>query len=209
VNGKSIRKRLMRGRRNVFWGPRAYMTVRFSMEELGLAEPPRVLLDGLKPGCMEGFWESDDGVNVAMIGNPSSGCDPTTMSLESWERPLFVEKSRWGGYSWWDGWRGRKRADGTIEREPLDANVVEQHRAHCLWFDALDDINHPAMRLFVGATLWTKTHYWNVDGDALTITYAVKWFYATRKLGFCAALSRAMKAAKRHGLQAHVTRDAL
>lgn len=204
MNGKSIRKRLMRRRD----GYRAYITVRLSMREFGLIEPPDVVFPGMvKLEDFRGEWDALDGRSRISIGPVSSADYPCADDSAPYERPVFVETDS-VGWSWWEGVQSTTLESGAIAREPVDEAAIGQHRARRLWFDALDTTEHPILRQFAQAASWCGGNLWEVEGDDLFITYTVKWkrFYGDRKLRLSAALSRAMKAAKRAGLKALVVK---
>lgn len=202
MNGKSIRKRLMR-RRDRY---RANITVRFSMREFGLVEPPEVVFPGMTADGFRGWWGSADERVRIHIGPVESALHPS----EAWPgEPTHFIVAVPGGWSWWEGVRLTTHDDGSITCEPVDEAAIGQHRARRLWFDALDTNEHPILRQFAQAS-YCGANLWEVNGDDLFLTYTVKWkrFYGDRKLRLSAALSRAMKAAKRAGFKARVVRGA-
>lgn len=194
----------MRRRACVFWGSRAYLTVRFPLSAFGLVPPLEVEIPGMKPTGWRGHWQTTDGAESVHIGRLMCSADPRTTERRDWETVYFLERTRWG-YEWWEGSVARKVGD-TFVREPLSEDIVRVHRTRVLWEESLDKIDHPVADAFMRATWPCKTHYWNVRGDDLYLTYAVTWLYPDRKLRFAAALSRAMKAAKRDGIDARVVR---
>lgn len=202
MNGKTVRKMLMRNRASTFFGSRAYLTVRVPLSALGLTAPEPVTFDGMDLGCVSGMWMTPDESSFVSISSLTSGHDPREFAHEDWEEPRFLECDRYG-WSWWEGWRGAK-IDGAIVREALPDDVVARHRDYINWIAYLDHIDHPLMHRLMDVSSWCKTHYWEVRGDHLMLTYSVKWFYPNRRLGFAAALSRAIKAAKRMGIAVRV-----
>lgn len=203
MNGKSIKKRLMRNRRNVFWGARVYLTVRIPLASLGLTAPKPVEIDGLSASDVDGYWTSADDSTSVHISRVFSGGNPLDRPRKLWETVYCLEPANHGGFEWWEGFTSR-RADGDVIREPLPDDVVRQHRDYVRWFESLDDIDHPIVDALMGVTLHCKTYYWDVRGDYLLLTYSVKWFYPSRRFAFSAALSRAMKVAKRAGVDVRV-----
>lgn len=204
MNGKSIRKRLMRRRDDY----RAYITVRLSMRDYGLTEPPEVVFDGMSADDgFRGWWSSADERERIRIGLVESGSHPRDVWHE--KSACFITSIP-GGWLWWEGVRSITHDDGTITCESVSEEAIGQHRARRLWFDALDTTEHPILRQFAQAASWFGGNLWEVNGDDLFLTYTVKWkrFYGDRKLRLSAALSRAMKAAKRAGVTVRVMRSA-
>ena len=201
MNGKSIRKRLMQRRGKC----RAHITVRLSMRQFGLIEPPEVVFHGMvKLEDFRGEWDAVDGRSRISIGPVSSAGYPCANDIVPYERPVFIEADSFG-WSWWEGVQSTTLENVSITYEPVDESAIGQHRARRLWFDALDTTEHPILRQFAQAS-YCGANLWEVNGDDLLLTYTVKWkrFYGDRKLRLSAALSRAMKAAKRAGVKVRV-----
>lgn len=64
--------------------------------------------------------------------------------------------------------------------------------------------NHPALDAFLFAARSAKAEYFDVIGDEIYITYAVKWFFADTKLRFASRLAKAIRVAKGAGVSARV-----
>lgn len=199
MNARSVRKRLMRGRRRAFWGDRAYLRVRLPASLVPTA-PPAVEFPGMTPSVWAGTWLSADESECVVIGQWHCGVDPRDMARPAWEPVYFAEQGDGGGWSYWTGHRERGE-----EREPLPEATVAQHRAFMAWQDSLTQYgHHESLDAFLDAGYWAKSTRASVDGGALLLEFGVNWRYPKRRRAFCADFARAMKVAKMLGVAARV-----
>lgn len=200
----------MRSRARVFWGNRAYLTVRLPVTLVGSLPPPPVSLPGLNHSALEGSWENENETEFVHIGRLVSSCDPRESERQAWQTPHFVEQLGEDSWQWWEGHRTRRLSESsagryTQEREPLSESIIGQHKAHCEWIDALYEFGkHPVLDAFLSASRWSKSFGLHTEGDRLFAVYGVKWFYPWTKRGFSADLARAVRCAKRHGVPCRV-----
>lgn len=204
MNARAIRKRLMRGRRGSFWGERAYLSVRLPRDVAGQS-PPTFIPEGFVSDGWEGSWKSPDGLTTVHIGKASSNIPPEEIGDE---RRLFIQPSESDGwYDFWSGYIsrevGRDENDRPVfEQSEVPEGWVARYKVWREWLDALHGYGvSPLMDAFVEAGQSAKSMEVGVSEDALTILYGVKWFYADRKLRFCADLSKAVRMAHSMGIR--------
>lgn len=218
MNARAIKKRLMRGRANVFWGKRAYLSVRM----------PRSVVDGIIPTepCPEGFtpdpewegtWVTPDGLESIRVCKSGTGVKPDPEDEELFgphETVASVEETPHGTWDIWSGSRTRKvmLPDGSdYEWEPSDSKVsadfILAYKAYSEWKERLygEDLS-PLVTAFNEAGYSAKSTHWKIEPDGLVVRYGVKWFYAYRKFRFCTDLSKAVTAARLAGKKVKLLR---
>lgn len=228
MNGRTVRKLLMRNRENRGWGSRAYLTIRVPMSLVPTPCPPPSRFPGLSPMGFSGHWANQDESKYVSIHQCTLGNDPRLdedpedplqrpmyfISLDSTreyegkpgEPPQIVEN-----WSYWTGCRNHQIGVHDCGRpsytsEDLTEEEVGHEKAFQEWFHILQEPDiHPvldALRLaseFAKSTNWART-----DDGQLVVTFGVKWFYPDRKLRFASAISRAFRIARQMGLKLKV-----
>lgn len=216
MNGKSLKKRLMRGKVKSFWGERAYLTVRLPMNLFPKPFPH------FKGKHLASCWtEVKDGkLYQYYISNVSSGFDPRKRKEGECSKNFsldifFLEENdsnqEWKSYSWWEGARlvfDSPDAKGkVIETTNLDKELISAYRSQTLWvvdylqFGKFDECPQ-VLQEFLNASNWAKTFYHSFSKDYkyLYLTYSVKWKVPSYKRRFLNDLAKAMKVAKRSNL---------
>jgi hypothetical protein len=190
MNGKTIKKRLMRGRRIVFWGRRALLTVRLPLSLISEPEPPKwgpPEGEGWEEGWLGWFRETQvsEGETLTETWDVwESGARRISQTHPTGEKPTR------------EGW--------VIEELPPEE--TEKFLAHKAWKDKYlhgieGSTGNPVLDEFHRAGFWAKTTYTDVDGGFLYLTYSVKWFYPHHKYRFSADLHRAFRLARKHGVR--------
>lgn len=223
-NGRTLYKVLMKGRQSVFWGRRAFLTVRLPASVIPVPRPP---IDYCKDWGEDlgNIWVKDlgDGVEeVRHLGEISSGGDPRVDRDEDAAEIHFLTEEKEGVYtlfSWWEGTLTVVRPAESDTEEPtretsdLSVEAITAHKALRDWNAMYMDGTVGAERgvvldAFLAASNAAKTHYtaMSEDGQLLYITYSVKWFYKSRARRFCADLKRAFRAAAENNVNAKLIR---
>lgn len=202
MNGKTVKKLLMKNRRRVFWGARAYLTVRLPVELLPGPLPKKPTIEGLKESeFCEGHWENEDLTEYVYIFKSQANREP--------EDGYFQELTHDGPtYRLWSYWKGERCVrDGSTERyEAVSEEIVGQYKVWHEWSRSLHRFgNGEVLDAFVEASSHAKVFSVWVRNGFVHLYYGVKWKYPNRKLAFSAALSRAVKLAAREGYRARVS----
>lgn len=220
-NGRTLYKVLMKGRRNSFWGRRAFLTVRLPLSILPVPCPSKDYAKGWGEEVADGHWrtESEDGgVCIHNISEVSSTSNPKDLfSEEELEQIHYITSRNEYGYesfSWWEGEKSILDGSGQIvETEPLPIEAIDAHRAWVFWANSYlhgeNDVERgPALEAFLQASHRAKTHYasFSEDGKYLYFTYSVKPFLRERTKRFCSDLKRAFEVAHAHGIDAKLSR---
>lgn len=223
-NGRTLYKVLMKGRGIVFWGRRAFLTVRIPACVLPVPRPPIDYCKGWGVEIMDGMWEKhrgDGAVEHRSISRLSSGDDPRTFANKE---PAIIHHltseivGGWTIYRWWEGTLRIVHNEGTdeevVERSNLPAEDITAHQTVCEWRERYMDGTREAVRgivldAFLNATQRAKTHYAHLseDGRFITFTYSVKWFYHGRTRRFCSDLARAFRIATNNGIDVKLMRN--
>lgn len=212
MNARAIRKKLMRSRRRVLWGQRAYMRLRLPMSVLSSPPPPQPDIPaGWKEGLWEGHWQSPDEKECIHISRSSCGVNPEEWDTDDMDedasptrKPLFIEQDEYGTWKFWTGHRSvlvgeDEKGEPIHEYHAIPLEMVAAYKAYAEWKDKLYyPGNGQVLDAFNEAGNSAKSVHWWVEGGVVTVEFGVKWFYADRKLRFCRDLSKAMKLA--HGL---------
>lgn len=228
MNGRAVRKRLMRCRVQSLFGERAFLCVRVPITVY--PEPSPVIPSFPGEELYGGHWslEKEDGSHdEVVISNPSSGMDPH--EFDGPETLRFVEKTPYY-WQWWTGWKYSIPAGATREEtwecfhrgEDLPIEVVEQYRRVCGWeytfvhgyprapYEAHEGWRNDARWAVASALLDAGTHaktvYPHVDGEFMTLTFSVKWRYPQRVRRFSAAMHRVFDLARKRGVAVKVLR---
>ena len=216
MNARAIKKKLMRSRSRVLWGQRAYLTVRLPLSVLP-SQPPSLpfIPEGWKRGYLQGCWEAPDGAESIHI-NHWTGAVPTWQEGDApQERPYFVEyDAEDDTHHHWTGHRCVRAGQDEKGRPvydffPLDVALIAQQKARVEWERTLWERpvgNGPVIDAMNKVGNCAKSTRWNVEDDCVTVEFGVKWFYPYWKFGFCRALSKALKLARRLGVKAEIVR---
>jgi hypothetical protein len=205
MNGKTAKKLLMRSR----VGRRAYLTVRLPASLVPHPEP--LEFEGMRP-VYAGGWEKPDGseaVDISHVYGRAESAPQDALFIEpEWSEEFAGERVE--TVSWWEGRRLRRitaEAEDGYDSSPLEPGLIARHRDFALWRESLTKYGtHPVLDWFVAASEWAKDCDAQLRGEDLLLTYSVKWCYPRRKLGFSAALARAVREAKRAGVPVRVVR---
>ena len=222
-NARTIRKRLMASRRRVFWGERAFVSVRVPWSVYPEPLPPFVSPLGFVE-VAAGQWERRTGSTtkrVISIGEVSLGVDPRTQAPERPSEAFwFLEQAAWG-WRWWEGHEEEIDEAAPISSEEarktlgeLPEEMVAAYRARHLWFSRWargvhGPVGVPVLDALFVAANDAKTTYHGETPHGEVTTFSVKWFYPARKLGLCAALHHAFRVARRTGVDLRLLRGIL
>lgn len=163
MNGKTAKKLLMRGRDSVFWGRRAFLTVRLPLSLVPEPVPPRVPVDRVGESTgMGGYWKrSDENGHTVLtaISHPSSGGDPQRfidrgeikvpvyhVNHESYEYDetdddgKVIGKETSHHYDWWEIHEYVFDNYDTPEQKQIEdragsADLVDMYRARKQWIE--------------------------------------------------------------------------
>ncbi|MBI4021444.1 MAG: hypothetical protein HY369_04310 [Candidatus Aenigmarchaeota archaeon] len=209
MNARTIRKRLMRHRRNVFWGRRAYLTISVPLSLYPESLPPFVP-PGL-PDFLEGHWRNEDDSKKWYIGQISCGTKPE----EDRANVVGLHLSHWGNsWEWYEGQELTMDGEKVAARKPLPEEMILAYARRMQWIDkwlhgshgfAEGELSTPIALLLLCSN-WARSTHASVDGQRVLISWGVKWFYANRKLRFCRDVARFLAAARRMKLDARVWR---
>lgn len=211
-NGRTIYKVLMKGRATVFWGRRAYITVRLPTSVFPVPRPSVNYCKDWGEQIFSGTWStrvSPEVMEYRDICRSSSYTPP-----ESAKTGIHFLEVNDSYYSWWEGTltrvHGTKGASDWLV-ETLPESVIAQHRAVDDWDERYLTGNTeaergPVLDAFLTAANWAKTHYTALTPEFLYITYSVKWFYHNRAHRFCGDLKRAFRVATAYGVDARLIR---
>ena len=206
MNGKTVRMKLMRNRTRNIWGRRAYLVVSIP-RSLAEPEPEQVTFPGFTETGFIGTWTNPDQTESIVISECHTGTDPT----ERLEEPIHHVHHYGGTWTFWQGAKYRtvgveENGRNKVEVTPLDEATITKHRAWYQWWRALGALGrHPVIDALSDAGDFAKSTQWYTKEDKLCVAFGVKWFKPRTKLRFSAALSRAIKLAKRVGIPIRVT----
>lgn len=214
-NARTIRKVLLRNCAHVIWGRRAFITVRLPLSVI----PPIPSLDYAAswgdPSGFEGSWETPGPDETRLITRISS---LTSMRAPEGNNNVhFLETEEHGEhkcYIWWEGARYRMSQNYKLipdSEELLPESVVGAHRDYVRWCSKYlhgtdGPTGNPVMDAFLAASNHAKTHYANINGSFLYLTYSVKPMYPDRPRRFACDLKRAFRIATKHGVDARLLR---
>ena len=205
MNGRTIKKRLMKGRLRTFWGKRAFVTVRLPAT-LVPPEPPK----SGPPGAHEkgsGWEELAGGTWVRETTQPDG-----SVLHEVWD----IGHIYGGGEDWWEGITRTQTVPpgGSLNTEAwvtedLPDEEIEKHVAYeewrAKWLIGMEgSTGQPVLDAFHLAANAAKTTYPEIGNGFIYITYSVKWFYPWTKHRFCADLHRAFDVARKAGVPARL-----
>lgn len=229
MNGRAIRKRLMRCRARTLFGKRAFLRVRVPLTIYPEPSPtiPSFPGEEVYGGCW--LLEREDGSQDAVvISNPSSGTNPHT--LDGPEMPRFVEKKP-DYWQWWTGWKHTVPAGATPEEtrecfnrgEDLPIEVIERYRRVSGWESTFihglpqapyethdgwaNDDRWAVASALLDAGDHAKAVYPDANGKFMTLTFSVKWKYPQRVRRFSAAIHRVFDLARKQGVGIKVLRS--
>lgn len=217
MNARAVKKYLMRGRQNGFWGRRAYLTVRLPHSVLTGVLPSVPTLEGFRADPnWTGSWVSEDGSEAIRISRGSTGVRPDPSDPEFFapnETVATIEEDRWGSWQIWSGSRSRRvtlkngEEDWEDSTEKVPVEFILAYRKYAEFIESLHEYGvNPVMDAFNEAGNSAKSTHWEVDDKGVGVTYGVKWFYAARKYRFCTDLAKALRLAHKEGKQGVIVR---
>lgn len=229
MNARTIRKLLMRVRTGTFFGRRALLTVRFPKSVLPVARP--AFTPPGKSTGMEGYWESEEGdskvlYNISLLHSSKSphrkrkpsklrhGLVPTIHFPKCDVREPFEDGSIDERWTWWEGLKVTTSPDGTRVFENIPDDVVQDYVAFRTWHSQylnrswnegpVPDTGLPWLDALHAVAGYAK----RFESISYTNDIAFAYFLRLReprgRLRFCAALSRAIKLAKKQGVEVYV-----
>jgi hypothetical protein len=233
MNGRTVRKILMRGRTSTFFGARALFVVRVPLAAIPEPVPP---FKAPGESAYEGCWtrDNEDGTRTlysipelhgfrnptkrgpdkngfqALIHHPvcrHSEIDPEDGTLDE-------------DWVWYEGTKIVTKPSDTgkrpeiISQENLPLEMVEAYITKRRWFDkyvsreAAGGTGLPWLDALHEAAGYARRFQPLCYSQAglIDLAYFVKWYNPRTKLWFCAAMSRALKLSKKMGIAVKVLR---
>lgn len=196
MNGRTAYKLLIRGRTRNFWGRRAYFTIRIPLSAISETYPKfdSVALGLGEPDNWGVFEKSEDGRLLRTRfewDEDVPGLVGEVCVYDADAYRAFIE-------------RGVGAHPGILERKPVPKEIVDKYASEQAWAHKYAKMleypkGHP-LEYLADAVKWCKTTYYEVVGDALQLTYSVKYFYPERARRFAAAAKKAINVARKRGV---------
>lgn len=205
MNARTVKRLVMRNRRNSFFGRRAYVTLCVDKRAMTTPRPENPFTaDGWKELGVSNLYEKDGESYIIHLGSISSLTKPD----ESEEGIYFLTEAEYGGYEWWVG---EKVVDRTVVGH-LPEELVGRYKAWSEWEKEYvhgfgrHDLSEANERL-INTGLWAKTHYYEEPlelPDKCLFIYSVKWFYPHRRKRFSSDLAHTVTWLNKNGYRARV-----
>ncbi len=233
MNGRTVRKILMKGRTKTFFGARALFVVR-----VPLAAIPEPVPSFEAPGksAYEGHWtqENEDGTRTLFAIPELHGFrNPTTKgpNKNGFQPIIHHPVLKWSeidpedgtvdeDWVWFEGTKTVIKPDDSGKRPPilsqenLPVEMVEAYITKRRWFDkyvsrdSAGETGLPWLDALHEAAKYARRFQPLCYSQAglIDLAYFVKWYNPRTKLRFCAAMSRALKLSKKMGIALKVLR---
>jgi hypothetical protein len=216
MNARSIKRILMHNRVEVFWGDRAYLTIRFGTKTFP-EQYPRFSAKQLEsigqPSFLEENWEKSDPKQNVDIWTTISKIYGFHAPEENETRTIYnVKSDNVSDYSWYEGYQrifkfgslnndSVSLKDNFIEQRALDKKFIEKHIAQKKWerkyIWGVTKDPHYITDLILYVLDYCKTAYFYDDETSYLLVFAVKWFYPDEKLRFCSNCAKLLRELKR------------
>lgn len=218
LNGRAIKKRMMKGRSRYLFGRRAFLSV-YVPFSVYPEPPPRVTIPGENVSASEWSRRENGKEYVIHLHSVFSGGDPREDNTDpEWRRPLAVRDDG-GGFSWWEVFEVVYDVDESepsgIAEDSCVFNVIPDEKAleyieqvsnleawieKYIYGIRYDPCNKALLGLIQAANA-AKATYPSVchNENTVVLEFAVKWFYPEEKFRVCSSLRRASRFAKLGG----------
>jgi len=216
----------MRGRTGTFFGRRALLALRFSLSVLPVARP-KWTFQGKSTG-MEGYWESEErdskvlyNISLCHSSKPASQKPDVKRNLthKIYAQTCHSSKIDEDGdldesWSWWEGIKMTTSPDGSRVYENIAEDVVLSYIAYRSWYaqyidrswnmEEVPETGLPWLDALHDAAGYAKRFQGYTHGSIVNFAYFLRLREPQGRLRFCADLSRAIKLAKKVGVEVYV-----